>query len=199
MKTRIASTARPILIADDFSEYSEIIREYALENGFQSVEHMGRTYHNVGLCNVQVADLIAEAVGFPVTVDLQFFRLGLAGDIMTNWVHADTADSDWACVWHLSDPGIENYSGTGFFRHVETGWEGIPIEGIDQPTVDMINDQGNDASAWQVEEFVQMRHNRAVFYPTRLFHARYPHEAFGDNPRNGRLIWCAFFRENHDA
>lgn len=186
---------RPILIADDFHPLPGLIREYALDNGFRTVEHMGRTYHNVGLGQVSVEGLIEEAIGFPVEIDLQFFRLGLANDIMTNWVHADTADSDWACVWHLTDPRVPPQGGTGFFRHVATGWEGVPLEGIDQPTADMLNNQGNDASAWRMEEVAPMKYNRAVIYPTRLFHGRYPRKAFGDNEQNGRLIWCAFFRE----
>jgi hypothetical protein len=38
-----------------------------------------------------------------------------------------------------------------------------------------------------------MRFNRFLTYPTCFFHSRYPFEAFGNAPENGRLVWVCFF------
>ena len=51
----------------------------------------------------------------------------------------------------------------------------------------------NDESKWKQDTFVAMKFNRALIYRSELFHSRYPFEAFGDSPENGRLIVVAFF------
>jgi hypothetical protein len=51
----------------------------------------------------------------------------------------------------------------------------------------------NDENKWYMDNLIGMRYNTALFYNSSLFHSRYPFEAFGDCPENGRLIAVAFF------
>jgi hypothetical protein len=47
--------------------------------------------------------------------------------------------------------------------------------------------------AWEQIALAPMQFNRFITYPTSYFHSRFPHEAFGAGPADGRLIWVCFF------
>jgi hypothetical protein len=50
---------------------------------------------------------------------------------------------------------------------------------------------------WCTQGFVPMQFNRFITYPTSLFHSRFPFEAFGNGPEDGRLIWICFYDKGH--
>ncbi len=193
MNTRNMRT-RPGIVVDNLHPTPDLIREYALESDFSPVEYEGHTYEGIGLRPIEMERILAEAVGFPVEIAMQFFRIGVTGDQLTVWIHADSICADHACVWYLTPP--ENCrGGTGFWRHKDTGWIGLPPGGVDQAMADRLNREGQDADYWHLDEVAEMAWNRAAIYPTSLFHSRYPRDAVGNDKHDGRLIWCAFFNE----
>lgn len=195
--TRIDSMSRPILIVDDFHPFPGLIREYALEARFSPVEYEGHTYEGIGVRPVDMESVLADAVGFPVEIAMQFFRLGVKDDNLTVWIHADTICADHACVWYLTPPELCR-GGTAFWRHKALGWDRLPPGRIDQATADRINADGQTDAAWNREAVAEMAWNRAAIYPTSLFHSRWPKQAAGNNKHDGRLIWCAFFNEKRN-
>ena len=196
MRIHKPSIARDITIAEDFCAQCAEVREYALGLEYKTEAYQGFEYQGIGRGRACVEDLMAEAMGFPVDIQMQFFRLGVVGDRLTSWIHADSVCADWACVWYLTpDDLVQKGTGTGFWRHRHLGWRGLPAGRIDQQMADRLNADGQTEEAWELEEIVAMRFNRAVFYPTSLFHGRYPEAAFGDDLQTGRLIWCSFFNK----
>jgi hypothetical protein len=98
-------------------------------------------------------------------------------------------------------PGAPKDTGTGIYRHKETGiWQ--------DPTRDdarklgrsrteiraWLRREAGDPSRWELLEAAENVYNRGVFFPSHWYHtgARY----FGDRIENGRL-YQAFFFEAH--
>jgi len=57
----------------------------------------------------------------------------------------------------------------------------------------MMNREWKDLTFWEQYHLVPMKFNRFATYPTCLFHSRWPFEAFGKGPEDGRLIWVCFY------
>lgn len=185
---------RPIVV-DDFTPHVEQVRGYAEKLGFGPVEYQGHTFNGIGRGALHVAPRLQEILGFPVNIDLQFFRLGLSGDEQPTFIHCDNVGSDYACVFGLTRPE-HCQGGTAFWRHRRTGLTGLyPWE--DAPDIRAeVHADTHDESAWEMQHLAELRWNRAVIYPSAIFHSRYPQNAFGSSIEDGRLVWCAFFSED---
>lgn len=181
-----------VTVLDSFSGRAEEARRRALENGFEPVSHHGVTYQGISLVSAGVERDLERAVGCPVSIDMEFFRAGLDGVKQPTWIHMDAICSDFACVWYLT-PNELCRGGTAFWRHRETGLEGIEQSELTPEFADQINRETHDESKWDLTGMVEMRFNRAAIYPTSRFHSQYPREGFGQSPANGRLVWCSFF------
>ena len=117
------------------------------------------------------------------------FRLNYKGEEPNQAIHTDVGWGTHAMVLYLNDD--PNYGGTAFWRHIESGKERLSPH--DLMTYVKVRKDWEDSSKWQMVDAVQMKANRAVIYESELFHSRYPFEAFGSTPEDGRLILVAFF------
>lgn len=99
------------------------------------------------------------------------------------WVHHD--DTSWAGVLYLT-PNAPIESGTGIYRHKETGiyahQEGLPD----------YNEIKNTYEDWELVATAGNIYNRLVLYRGNYYH-RSILPGFGDTPANARLFQTFFF------
>lgn len=183
-----------VLLVDDFCKHAQAVRDHALTLDFGPQEYKGHVYNGIGLYHLDMTEYLSDALGWPVAQELSFFRLGLEGDELTSYIHCDSVCSRFACVWYLT-PADLCRGGTAFWRHKELGWDALPAEGVDEKMAEKLNHDGNIEECWELEALAKMWWNRAVIYPSALFHSRYPRQSFGSDASDGRLIWCCFFDE----
>lgn len=194
-----------LVVYDDFLASPDRVRAHALRQSFAPQSYKGHEYNGIGsdykFCPVAS---ISKAVGFEAVPVLNFFRLGLAGDRTTTYIHADTGvdSATWAGVLYLSEPPSPAV-GTAFWTHRELGWDALPdAEGFEAAEITPddrffanINEDGQGEVAWAMNGFVGMKYNRFLAYPTNLFHSRFPRDTWGTEKSEGRLIWVTFFNE----
>lgn len=177
----------PIVI-DGFLPDAAAARRHALAANFIDWQaHDGEVYKRVALTDVPgLSASLAFAAG-PVDILGMGYRLNFAGERPNAAVHSDIGWGTHAMVVYLSD-GI---GGTAFWRHKETGAH--RIDPGELALLERVRGDWNNESAWDMRQLVPMRMNRAVIYESALFHSRFPFEAFGTGPEDGRLIAIAFF------
>jgi hypothetical protein len=118
------------------------------------------------------------------------FNLVTAKD--RTWIHADCYN-DWAAVVYLT-PNAPISSGTGLYRHIETGLDKVPRDAngeIDQDLLDYIYKDAQDWTKWQLVDYVANKFNRAVVYRGDLFHSAVNY--FGNDFTDGRMHQTFFF------
>ncbi len=91
--------------------------------------------------------------------------------------------------------------GTDFFRHKRTGTDEAPstpealrahgYSSFEEMHQDIVERDSLDEAAWELTMRVPMRFNRLILLRPWLWHTAGP--GFGDNARNGRLIYVMFF------
>ena len=126
------------------------------------------------------------------------FRITLASDVGSAKVHIDQAY--WSGILYLSRPE-DCRGGTDFFRHKRTGTERGPTSmeelhamgyaSMEELHRDIIENDSNDESAWELTMRVPMRFNRLVLLRPWFWHTA--GEGFGDSLDNGRLVYLMFF------
>ena len=186
---------------DDFAPDAEAVREavvagkFSTEIGPDGAEYTGISMHPVP----HWFGLISELVGKKIEPKLSCFRLNLAGELPHSWVHSDGICADWASVLYLNPPE-QCQGGTAFWRHRHLGITELPKrEGLAEMGVDSygfykhIEEDWKKQDLWEQIDFVPMKWNRFITYPTSLFHSRFPFEASGSGPKDGRLIWICFY------
>lgn len=117
--------------------------------------------------------------------------------------HFDKNFSDHLAIVHYLN---ENQSGgTGFFRHVETGYESISLKrreeyiSIISEYIETHGDELNDYAGENTQGFelfmqVPFKFNRAIIYPSNILHcALYDGTNQSADPRNGRLTANSFW------
>lgn len=190
-----------IVVHDDFLNAPEFERLKLLKGSFYDVEGPdGEIYRRVQVLKRDDLNVrLSAAVGRPVNQQYSIARLNYVGENPNNAIHADSAYSDFAAVLYLNTPE-QCRGGTAFWRHKKTGWEWMPTEKEvrakgKSPTrvLAQITEDWNNESAWEQVALAEMKFNRVAIYPTKRFHSRYPFEAFGSTPEDGRLIWASFF------
>jgi hypothetical protein len=184
---------RSLLVIDNFAPDPEAIRERVVASEFGTVTGPdGMEYTGISLQgNLGLLPLLSAAVGFEVDPVMSFCRLNLDKELPNTAVHADTICAEYASILYLNTDD-QCHGGTGFWRHKPTGLYAMPDTMPPDEEQEMVK-QWQEQSFWQLAGFVGMRFNRLIVYPTKMFHSRYPLEAFGNNPQNGRLIWLCFF------
>jgi hypothetical protein len=142
---------------------------------------------------------ISEVVGHPIVSRLSCFRVNLAKELPHSWVHSDGICAQYASVLYLNLPE-QCAGGTAFWRHKELGMDRLPSKealtsrGIDADAFyKQMDREWKELKWWEQTQFVPMKFNRFVTYPTAMFHSRYPFEGFGQDPSSGRLIWACFY------
>lgn len=185
---------------DDFTPRAEEIRARALQQSFDPVEWNGHTYKGIGKdYDPDLIPTMEKTIGGGVIPVMSFFRCEREGDESTSWIHADTSvRASYASVLYLTKPNAE-LQGTAFWDHKALATDGLPVGSVEQQNAyvaehgEMLRADAADASKWDLRGVVGMKFNRFVMYPTRMFHSRYPKEAFGNSKETGRLIWVCFF------
>lgn len=184
---------------DDFTPRAREIRRLALEQSFDPVEWNGHTYKGIGKdYDPDLTLQMQNTIGGPVSPVMSFFRLEREGDDSTSWIHADTSvNAAYASVLYLTEPPAP-LCGTAFWTHKELATDSLPPrfeerEQFIQDNGELLRADAADPDKWVLNGVVGMKFNRFVMYPTRMFHSRYPKQAFGKTKSEGRLIWVCFF------
>lgn len=174
-------------IFDDFLPHVDAMRDQALASPFVDLEHDGEIYKRVWIGEVPgLQDAIEDKIG-PVQMLGMGYRLNFDGELPNARIHSDLGWGTHAAVLYLS----EGDSGTAFWEHIPSGSKAIHAG--DVALFEQLKDDWNDADQWRQLSFVPMKLNRALIYESALFHSRYPFEAFGTGPQDGRLVAVAFF------
>lgn len=175
-----------IEIHDNFLPSS--VREHALASDYADVPmHDGEVYKRVSVTEVPGLLEAIERVMGPVDMLGMGYRLNFGGELPNAAIHSDMGWGTHAAVVYLSEgPG-----GTAFWRHKASGRR--KIRSGDVELFEQVKGDWDDASKWEMRTMAEIRIGRAVIYESALFHSRWPFEAFGTGPENGRLIAVAFF------
>jgi hypothetical protein len=147
----------------------------------------GETYKRVCMAEVPgLRESLERHVG-PVSIHAMGYRLNYNGEMPNTAIHSDLGWGTKAVVLYLCD----GEGGTAFWRHKATGAERIGP--ADAELLSKVEGDWDDAEAWDQVELAPLKFNRAVIYDGLRFHSRWPFEAFGTTPEDGRLIAVAFF------
>ncbi len=141
---------------------------------------------------------LTHVMGRPIFTNSMFFRV-TNEDTEAAYVHSDRESGDYTCIVYLSDHA--EVSGTGFYRHRETGMTHMPSFAELSRTPDLFDQlkremvEGSDKD-WEQLDFVRGIYNRAVIFDAPRFHARYPKNGFSMTAEDGRMVWvCHFLTE----
>jgi hypothetical protein len=186
---------------DDFAPDAKAVREavvhgpFTIETGPDGGKYTGISQYPVP----QWPKRIGALLGREIIPRLSCFRLNLAGELPHSWVHSDDICAKYASVLYLNRPE-QCSGGTAFWEHVKLNIDRLPSrESLEAQDVDsgsfykQMDRDWKDLHPWKQTKLVPMQWNRFITYPTCLFHSRYPFEAFGKGPEDGRLIWICFY------
>ena len=107
-----------------------------------------------------------------------------------SWVHIDDKPN-WAGVIYLT-PHAPPHTGTGIFRHKETGYFQKPE---DQQLHNTIMRDAQDYTKGDVMDIVSNVFNRLVLYRADMYHSALSY--FGDSKEDGRIIQLFFLKTEY--
>lgn len=177
-----------VIVIDDFLPEFDRVREHAKLSHFYDWKASDDVvYKRVSILHIPgMLDTLTEYLG-GVKISLMGYRLNYAGEEPNQSIHADLGFATHVALVYLN----EGNSGTAFWQHKETG--AVEIWYGQTELFQQINADFEQPEAWEQRLVVPAKKNRAVIYKNNLFHSRYPFEAFGSTPDDGRLIALAFF------
>lgn len=182
-----------LLVADNFLPDPDAVRSLALETEFIDWEGPdGQVYKRVAPAELpEVVNQLSSLMGRTVEIHRIGFRLNYAGEAPNKEIHSDLGWGTHAAVLYLSEPpeGVE--SGTAFWKHKATGAETLEVGQVDLWYA--VRDDWDNADAWDQTRFVSCKYNSCTVYRSSYFHSRWPFEAYGTTPEDGRLTVVAFF------
>lgn len=189
---------------DNFAPDALAVRNAVIAKGFSAEKGPdGALYTGISQYPVpHWFDRLSELMEAKIEPKLSCFRLNLAGELPHSWVHSDDICAKFASVLYLNLPE-QCQGGTAFWKHEALGMdrllsdEELREKGIDYLAFHrFMTREWKDLTFWKQHGFVPMKFNRFITYPTCYFHSRYPFEAFGSGPEDGRLIWVCFYDAN---
>lgn len=179
-------------VFDNFLPDAEAVRREALAADFIDWQGPdGEVYRRICITEIPGLRERIEQVMGPVDMLGMAYRLNFGGEMPNAAVHSDLGWGTHALVLYLCDSPGDFGFGTAFWRHRATG--AARIDPGDTELLQKIQGDWNDRDAWDMVSMIPMRFNRALIYEGANFHSRYPFEAFGTRPEDGRLICVAFF------
>lgn len=185
-------TAGMIAVYDNFLPNPIAVREIALASEFTDFDDVGGiTYKRVCMSKVPGFQESLELRVGAIDVHLMGYRLNYKGEMPNSRVHSDIGLGTHAAVLYL----CEGEGGTAFWEHRETGMR--RLDSSKSGLFERTKNDWDNGDAWVMCGAANLVFNRAVVYDSNLFHSRWPWDAFGDNPRNGRLVAVAFFTPNN--
>lgn len=191
-----------ITVVDDFCPRIDEVRSSALASGFgtwkPSKGEVGSSVYegmNFWGKHSLLLNALAFYIGRPVFPNNMFFRV-TNEDTEAAYVHSDRESGDFTCIVYLSEHGTQ--SGTGFYRHRETGMKCMPSFAElskDQAFFDRLKTEmvGGSPEHWEQLDFINGSYNRALIFDAPRFHARHPKNGIADNAEEGRMVWVCHF------
>lgn len=177
-----------VYLVDNFLPNAAEVRKQALNSKFGDYTgHDGQVYKRVCITDIPGLQERIEVAFGPVEMLGMGFRLNYEDEVPNQSIHSDMGWGTHALVLYL----CEGNGGTAFWQHKSTGAEVIEPGQID--LWESIDGDWDDESKWKQLFLADLKFNRAVIYESKRFHSRYPFEAFGSTPEDGRLIAVAFF------
>ena len=162
----------------------------------------GLTYK--GICTLPLPGfekMLADALFVPeswIKPSLNFWRLAFDGDSPEFSVHSDDVMNKHVALLYFSRDE-HSTGGTAFWRH-ESGLTDMPTKealekaGHDFPTFCYwLASEVKDPSKWTCTDIIGFKFNRLLISPTQVFHSRAPFVGWGEDAKNGRLVWTCFF------
>lgn len=181
-----------IQVIDDFLPTFEDVRQEARQAAYYDHNaHDGEVYKRVFVkTRPDIIKRLEENFNGDIELLMMGYRLNYEGELPNHAIHTDVGWGEWALVLYLNDTPDPESSGTAFWEHLTGTDRLVPgdVEGYNA-----VQGDWDDVSKWDRYKFVAMKPNRAVIYKSELFHSRWPFEAFGTTPYDGRLIAVAFF------
>ena len=187
---------RDLIICDNFYSNVDEVRSYALNQDF-NVDGNYPGPRTKSFLNDNISEWITKIVGAEMDTETLgddtycgAYQYTTAKD--RTWIHAD-GWNQWAGVVYLT-PDAPASGGTGIYRHKPTGAYKMPrlADGSRNDTLaELINNDGQDYTKWELIDQVGNKYNRAVFYKGDLFHASMDY--FGRDLQDGRLFQTFFF------
>ena len=113
-------------------------------------------------------------------------------------IHSDREYGDYTAIVYLSQGPHGTLSGTGFYRHRETGWVDCPpLQSLmqDEAFFSRFKQQMLDAKDedWELHDFVQARYNRCVVFDAPKIHCRIPKNGYGEVDADSRMVWVCHY------
>ena len=140
---------------------------------------------------------LAGALGKIVIPNSMFCRV-TNKDTEKAYVHSDREAGSYTCIVYLSDHPGSN-SGTGFYRHRETGMTSMPSFAELRQNPDFFEKLKKqmvegDEKDWELMDFCAGSFGKALIFDAPLFHARNPKNGFGTTSEEGRMVWVCHFK-----
>jgi hypothetical protein len=194
-----------LLVIDNFVTNAEAVRESALQAGFGTWRpgkgELGASFYD-GVSfwgdHASLFKALHQHLGRQIIPSSMFFRV-TNPSMERALIHSDREYGDNTAIVYLSE---SQWSGTGFYRHRETGMTDMPpINELrkDPPFLDRIRQQMLDASDkdWDMYQFVEAKFNRCVVFDAPKIHCRLPKNGYGEEIEDSRMVWVAHFGVAH--
>lgn len=177
-----------VVVIDDFFPDFERVRKHAMLSEFYDWwAPDGELYKRITMLHVpDMLDTLTNNVG-GIRILSSGYRLNYKGELPNQAIHSDLGFGTHVVVVYLS----EGNSGTAFWEHSATGLTELNYGEVDQ--FESVKNDFGASDLWTQRTVIPTKNNRAVIYKSNLFHSRFPFEAFGSTPEDGRLIAIAFF------
>lgn len=191
----------PALQFDNFASDAVEVRRAVIDGGFKKeIGPDGAEYTGISLYPVpHWHERIAQLIRCSIVPRLSGFRLNLAGEFPHSWVHSDDICASYASVLYMNPPE-QCQGGTAFWKHAGLGLDHLPSkpelakQGLYADSFyKLIEREWKVKEAWTQYGMAEMKWNKFITYRTNLFHSRWPFEAFGSGPEDGRLVWVCFY------
>lgn len=186
-----------LIITDDFYVYPDKVREFALSQEFTVYgNYPGQRTQPFSYDDLKRSiQYIVQQAGGNITQFEEFdytaaYQYTTSKD--SSWIHSDQTTM-WAGVCYLT-PNAPLSSGTGLFKHKETGLYGAARKedgSYDTEIMNKIYKDSRDMSKWDMVDMVSNKFNRLVLYRGDLFHTSLDY--FGTDKNDGRLFQTFFF------
>lgn len=183
------------IIVDDFYKNPDEVRTFALSQEFSQLGNYPGQRTKPFLAE-NVKNSIQEIIR-PYAGEITWWGDDSTGSFQyttavdRSWIHSDDT-TDWAAVLYLT-PDAPLSSGTGLFRHKETGikrWKSS--EHPDEVNANSpANMHSQDVTKWEMVDRIGNIYNRMILYRGDLFHVSLDY--FGSDKENGRLFQVFFF------
>lgn len=186
----------PIIhIQDDFFENGLKARKAILSTPFidvtSPIDNITYPHINLNIPKKIVAELtkkIESIMDSKIEIKFLFGRTMIKGRSVPNKVHSDITMGEYSALVYLSLNWPTNDSGTGFYKHDTEGFKA-------DSCTDLSKIDSNSMEHWTKYLHCQAKFNRILIHKADYWHMAEPQDAWGDSPKNGRLVLTVFFNE----